>query len=65
MESEEPKIIKKTFDYKTYNQNYINKHREDKIECPDCKKVYSIFNKSHHKKSAYHIKISEYLKENK
>lgn len=64
MESEEPKPIKKVYDYKIYNQNYYNNHRDDKIECPDCKKVYSVFNKAHHKKSAYHIKISEYLIKN-
>lgn len=62
MNSEESK---KPFDHKKYNEDYFNKHRDDKIECPDCKKVYSIFNKSHHKNSVYHKKITEYLKENK
>jgi hypothetical protein len=65
MNSEESKTIKKVYDYKKYNDNYINKHRDEKIECPDCKKVYSIFNKSHHKNSVYHKKITEYLKESK
>lgn len=65
MESEEPKPIKKVYDYKIYNQNYYNKNRDNKIECPDCKKVYSVFNKAHHKKSDYHRKISDYLKQKK
>lgn len=52
---------KKIYDYKKYMAEYIKKHREDKIECPDCKKIYSIFNKSHHKKSVYHRKTIEYL----
>ena len=62
MDSEE---VKKVFDYKTYNENYYNKNKDNKIECPDCKKIYSFFNKSHHKNSVYHKKITEYLKENK
>jgi hypothetical protein len=65
MESEEPKPIKKVYDYNTYNKNYYDKNRDNKIECPDCKKVYSVFNKAHHKKSAYHRKITEYLEKNK
>jgi hypothetical protein len=44
---------------------YVQKHRGEKIICIECGKVYSIFNKSHHKKSVYHNKITEYLKQKK
>jgi effector-binding domain-containing protein len=55
---------KYSYDTKKYMDTYIEKHRDDKIKCPDCGKIYSIFNKSHHKKSVYHLKITNYIKEN-
>lgn len=52
---------KKIYDYKKYNDAYFLKNRDVKIICDECKKVYSFFNKSHHKNSVYHRKTIEYL----
>jgi hypothetical protein len=54
---------KYNYDVKKYTDAFFERHREDKIQCEDCGKIYSIFNKSHHKKSVYHLKITNYIKE--
>lgn len=51
------------YDAKKYSDAFFERHRDDKVECPDCGKIYSYFNQSHHKKSVYHTKIMNYLKE--
>jgi uncharacterized OB-fold protein len=53
---------KKIYDNKKYMDTYFQKHKDDKIICSECGKVYSYFNKSHHQKSVYHNKITEFLK---
>jgi hypothetical protein len=63
--------IKKVYAYDKERKNllmrqYFEKNKDEKRECPDCGKYYSIFNSSHHKKSKYHNDIIKFLqKKNK
>jgi hypothetical protein len=44
-----------------YNKTFYDKHKGEKIICPQCFYPYSVFNKSHHLKSKFHLQIIKIL----
>jgi hypothetical protein len=61
---------KKTYEYEKYKEKkqekmkeYFKNNKDIRIECDICKKKYSIFNQSHHRKSQHHLLVLQILEE--
>ena len=65
METEKKKYIYPKEKMQQYNKTFMEKHKDDRKTCEQCLKEYSIFARSHHEKSKFHInslKIHELYK---
>ncbi len=49
------------YDAKKYSDAFFQRHKDEKFTCEICLKSVSIFNKSHHNKSNYHLGVLNIL----
>ncbi len=49
------------YDAKKYSDAFFQRHKDEKFICEICLKSVSIFNKSHHNKSNYHLGVLNIL----
>jgi hypothetical protein len=52
---------KYNYDMKKYTDAFFERHKGEKFTCEICLKSVSIFNKSHHNKSKYHLGVLNIL----
>lgn len=46
---------------KEYNDRFKAKHKDEKEECPICKKTYNVISKNQHLKTKFHKAVEEII----